>query len=188
MQQKYKLGTRLTYFWHKTENEISLNFIFVFEPLRFRHACLSFLLSKFTSQIKLIQSVVGGQLLVSWSQSPISRVSGVRISCPRVASPKSQVPRVPGHRVPGSQVPGSQVLGHGSSGTSVFLWIFTKFLRTSFVQNTSGWLLLMIAILYLVKTLLQNHDASYCMSINWSFEYCHCWIIQDTQASSYSLN
>ena len=41
MQQKYELGTKLTYFWHKNEKKTSLKFIFVFEPLRFRHT-LSF--------------------------------------------------------------------------------------------------------------------------------------------------
>ena len=58
MQLKYELRTRLTYSWHKNEKKISLNFIFVFEPLRFQQTWPSFLLSKFASQIKLIQSVV----------------------------------------------------------------------------------------------------------------------------------
>ena len=57
MQQRYELRTMLTYFWHKTEKKISLNFIFVFELLRFWHTCHA--LSKFALQIKLIQSVVG---------------------------------------------------------------------------------------------------------------------------------
>ena len=51
------VATRLTNVWHKNEKKISLNFIFVFDPLRFRHTCHA--LSKFASQIKLIQSVVG---------------------------------------------------------------------------------------------------------------------------------
>ena len=54
MQQKYEFGTRLTYFWHKNEKKISLNFILIFKPLRFWHTCRSSL-SKFPSQIKLIQ-------------------------------------------------------------------------------------------------------------------------------------
>ena len=54
--KKYELGTRLTYFWHKNEKKISLNFIFLFELLSFRHTYTSFLLSKLASQIKLIQS------------------------------------------------------------------------------------------------------------------------------------
>ena len=54
MQQK--LGTRFSYDTHK----ISQNFIFVFvEHLHFQQTSLSFLLSKFASQIKLILSVVG---------------------------------------------------------------------------------------------------------------------------------
>ena len=69
-----------------------LNCLFVFEPLRFLHTCPSVLLSKFASQIKLMQSPVG-------------------VSCqsqgPRVAGPKAQGPS---SRVPGSQDPGSQNL------------------------------------------------------------------------------
>ena len=92
---------------------MSLNFIFVFEPLRFRHICPSFLLSKFASQIKLIQSVVGvscqpqGSRIplpgfrVSWSHVPGSQVPGARAPVPESQGPKSQRLRVPG---PGSQV------------------------------------------------------------------------------------
>ena len=54
MQQKYEFGTSLTYFWHKNERKISLNFIFVIESLRFRQTCHA--LSKFALEIKLIQS------------------------------------------------------------------------------------------------------------------------------------
>ena len=42
------VATKLTYFWHKNEKKF-LNFIFVFEPLRFRHSCHA--ISKFASQI-----------------------------------------------------------------------------------------------------------------------------------------
>ena len=66
----------------------------------------------------------GGQLLVTGSQSPITRVLGVRIPCPRVPvpesqGPKSQDPRVSGLRVPSLRVPrfwvsGLRVLDHGS--------------------------------------------------------------------------
>ena len=57
--KEYELKAKLTYFWHKVESKIFLNFIFVFEPLRFRHTCpQSFLLSKFILQIKLIETVV----------------------------------------------------------------------------------------------------------------------------------
>ena len=53
-----------------------------------------------------------GQLLVTGSQGPITRVPGVRIPCPRVASPKAQdfSSRVPRSHVSGSQGPGSQSL------------------------------------------------------------------------------
>ena len=98
MQQKYELGTRLTYFWHKNEKKISLNFIFVFEPLRFRHTCPSFLLSKFASQIKLIKSP---------GSVASQRFPDVRIPYPRVPVPESQGLGSQGPRIPG---PGSQVL------------------------------------------------------------------------------
>ena len=70
-----------------------LNFIFVFEPLRFRHT--SHALSEFASQIKFIRG--WGQLLVTGSQ---------------YQGPKSQSPRSQslGSYGPRSQGPGSQVL------------------------------------------------------------------------------
>ena len=95
--------------------------------------CPSFLLSKFSSQLKLIQSVVRVRILgicftssnlrvllsgfwdfalrilaICNSQIPISRVLGVRVSCPRVPVRGSWVA---GSRVPGS-IPESQ--GHNS--------------------------------------------------------------------------
>ena len=113
MQQKYELGTRLTYFWHKNEKKISLNFIFVFEPLRFQLTCPSFLLSKFASQIKLIQSVLIRSVASHRSQGPITRVPGIRVLCPRVASPKAQgsSSKVLGYQVSGYRFPGFQVSG-----------------------------------------------------------------------------
>ena len=36
------------------------------------------------------------------------------------------------------------------SATGVFLWIFVKFLRTPFLQNTSGWLLLLLDKIHIV--------------------------------------
>ena len=103
MQQKYELGTRLTYFWHKNEKKISLNFIFVFEPLRFRHTCPSFLLSKFASQIKLIKSP---------GSVASHRFPDVRIPYPRVPVPESQGLGSQGSRSQGPRIPdpGSQVL------------------------------------------------------------------------------
>ena len=61
----------------------------------------------------------GGQLLVTGSQGPITRVPDVRIPCPRVASPKAQGPssRVRGSQVSGSQGPGSQSLGSQGPGS-----------------------------------------------------------------------
>ena len=102
--------------------------------------CPSFLLSKFASQLKLIQSVVRVRILgicitisvlrvlfsgfwvsmsqIFKSQGPISRVLGFRIPCPRVQesqglgfqSPGSQSLRV-GSWGSGSKVSGSQVPG-----------------------------------------------------------------------------
>ena len=108
MQQKYELKTSLTYFWHKNEKKISQNFIFVFEPLPFRHTYPSFLLSKSASQVKFNTICGGGQLLVTVSQGPIAGVPGARVPCTRVTSPKA---KGPSSRVPGSQVSGSQVSG-----------------------------------------------------------------------------
>ena len=89
--------------------------------------CPSFLLSKFSSQLKLIQSAVRVRILgicftssnlrvllsgfwdfalrilaICNSQIPISRVLGVRVSCPRVPVRGSWVS---GSRIPGSQIP-----------------------------------------------------------------------------------
>ena len=93
MQRKYELGTSLTYFLHRNEKKISLNV----KSQRFRHTCPSFLLSKFASQIKLIQSVVAS-LKVPGSHS--------RIPSPRFLTLASQSSRSQDSRVPG---PGSHV-------------------------------------------------------------------------------
>ena len=100
------------------EKKISLNFIFVFKLLRFRHTFHA--LSEFASQIKLICG--GGQLLVTWSQGPITRALGVRIPCSSVTGPKAQGPssrfsvsQVSGSRVPEPRVSGSQVSGSQDS-------------------------------------------------------------------------
>ena len=130
MQQKYNLGTKLTYIWHKNEKKISPNFIFVFQPLCFRHICHA--LSKFASQIKLIQYVVG---VSCYSQGP-------RVPSPGSWMSRSHVPgsqfrslrvpslRIPGSRASGSQVSGSQVLGLRSQGSGSWVpvlrsWIYT---------------------------------------------------------------
>ena len=115
MQQKYELWTRLTYFWHKNEKKISLNFIF-----RIRNPTFSTYMSQlfivkicFTNEINIISG--GGQLLVSESQGSISRVPSVRFF---VGSLKLQGPssRVPESQVPGSQVPGLGIPGLGFQG------------------------------------------------------------------------
>ena len=120
MQQKCELGTRLTYFWHKNEKIISLKFIFVFEPLRFRHTCHA--ISKFTSQIKLIQSVVGSVAS--------HRALGFHCQGPGCQDPMSQGPKSQGHR---SQVPGSQVLilDYANSNSLIFF-----FIRVIYVDKT----------------------------------------------------
>ena len=121
MQQKYELGSRLTFFRNKNEKKISLNFIFVFEPLSFLHTYPSFLLSKFVSQIKLIQSVVG----VSCSSQGL-----------RLPFPGSWVsgPHVPGWQVPspwvsgfGSRGPGSRVSGPDFRICPIKLWSWDIF-------------------------------------------------------------
>ena len=82
----------------KWEENIS-KFYFL-EPLRFRQTCHRFLLSKFASQLKLIQSVVGLSCL---SHGPM-------VPCPRVASLKSQGSS-PGFQSRRSQGPGPRVSG-----------------------------------------------------------------------------
>ena len=117
---------------------MSKNFAKCFDPstqdLSFRLRCPSFLLSKFVSQLNLIQSVIsrpqgrksqvsGIQFRGSGCQGPSSRILGVRVSCLRVLEPQvpdswvsgskgleSLCPWVPGLRVSGSQGPGSQGL------------------------------------------------------------------------------
>ena len=70
----------------------------------------------FTNKVNKICG--GGQLLVTRSQCPITRVPGVRIPCLRVVSPKAQGPssRVSGSQVSGSQSPGPQSLGSQGPG------------------------------------------------------------------------
>ena len=103
MQRKYELGTSLTYFLHRNEKKISLNV----KSQRFRHTCPSFLLSKFASQIKLIQSVVAS-LKVPGSHS---RIPSPRFLTLASQSSRSQDSRVPGR---GPQGLGNRVPGPGS--------------------------------------------------------------------------
>ena len=84
-----------------------LNCLFVFEPLRFLHTCPSVLLSKFASQIKLMQSPVG---VSCQSQGPRVQLPGSQVPRPRVPVPESQGPRIPGPRISGLRVPGLRVL------------------------------------------------------------------------------
>ena len=62
----------------------------------------------FTNKVNTIRGV--GQLLVTGSQGPITRVPGVRIHVPGSQVPRSRVP-VPKSLGPKSQGPGSQSLG-----------------------------------------------------------------------------
>ena len=96
----------------------------------FRLRCPSFLLSKFASQLKLIQSVARVGILGICVTMSMLRVlfsgfwvSGLQFPSPRDSFPWSQesgfhVPgsRAPESRVSGSQVPGSQVSGFWVSG------------------------------------------------------------------------
>ena len=106
------------YFWHKNEKKISLNLIFVFEPLRFRHTCHP--LSEFAWRIKLIQSVVGSvashwtpgsHYQVPGCQDPMSQGHKSQGSGSQFQSPRILSLRVPGSRVPEPQVSGSRVSG-----------------------------------------------------------------------------
>ena len=65
----------------------------------------------FTNKIDTICG--GGQLLVSGSQSPISRVPSVRFPCLRIQGSEVTIPKVP---VPGSKSPRSRVPGPESQG------------------------------------------------------------------------
>ena len=119
MEQKYNLGTKLTYIWHKNEKKISPNFIFVFQPLCFRHICHA--LSKFASQIKLIQYVVG---VSCYSQGPRVPLPGSWMSRSHVPGSQFRSLRVPSLRIPGSRVSGSRVSGSQGSGSQVSgFWI-----------------------------------------------------------------
>ena len=93
---------------------MSLNFMFVFEPLRFRHICPSFLLSKFASEIKLIQSVVGVSCQPQGSRIPLPgfRVSGSHVPGSQIPGARAPVPESRGPKSEGVRVsdPGSQVL------------------------------------------------------------------------------
>ena len=110
MQHKCELRARLTYLWQKNENKLSLNFIFVFEPLRFQHTHPSFLLSKFTSRIGLIQSAMG---VSCWSRGPGVSFPGSWVSRSRVSGCRFRAPGV-GVLVLGSWVPGSGFPNPGS--------------------------------------------------------------------------
>ena len=113
MQQKYELGTGLSYFWHKNEKKISLNLIFCIPaPTFWTLMSLLFIIKIcFTNKINTICD--GGQLLVSGSQYPISRVTSVRLPCPRTQGSEgpSRSVSVLGSQSPRSQDPRSHILG-----------------------------------------------------------------------------
>ena len=96
-------------------------FVHLLEHLSFSLRCPNFLLSKFATQLKLIQSVVWLGIQVTASQVQLSgscsqysgsqgcnfQVAGTHFQGPGCQNPVSQGPRVKGL---GSQVLGSQVL------------------------------------------------------------------------------
>ena len=107
MQQKYELGTRLTYFWptQKWEENIPKFGFCIRAPTFSTHIPCLFKIC-FRNKVNTICG--GDQLLVAGCKCPITWVLGVRIPCPRVASSKAQGPS---SRVPESQVSGSRGLG-----------------------------------------------------------------------------
>ena len=141
----------------KCQNILVNVLVYLLEHLSFWHRCHSFLLSKFASQLKLIQSVVRVGILQcsgSYSQdsgsqgrnsqvlATHSRVQGVRVPVPWSWVSGS---RVPESQVSGSQGPRSQVSQDpGSQGPKVsgprsrvsgpdfrlcrFLWHFLRLL------------------------------------------------------------
>ena len=92
----------------------------------FRLRCPSLSLSKFASQLKLIQSwdtrslchkfnfkgpaleILGLRAISPKSQGPSSGALGVRVPCPRALGP-----RVPGPRIQGQRIPGPESQGRG---------------------------------------------------------------------------
>ena len=96
----------------------------------FRLRCPSLSLSKFASQLKLIQScgagrdtrslchkfnfqgpaleILGLRAISPKSQGPSSGALGVRVPCPRALGP-----RVPGPRIQGPRIPGPESQGRG---------------------------------------------------------------------------
>ena len=113
----------------KFQNIFANVLVYLLEHLSFWLRCRSFLLWKFASQLKLIQSAVRVRILgicvtssilrvllpgswVSGSQFPSPRdpFPGSRLWSSSVLSVKAPSPRIPGLRVLGSQVFESQVL------------------------------------------------------------------------------
>ena len=89
--------------------------VHLLEHLSYGLKCLSSLLSKFASQLKLIQSVVRVGILGSVTSSVLQvLLSGLWVSGSQVPSPKFQGPS---SRVPESQ--GSEFQGRGSQGLRV---------------------------------------------------------------------
>ena len=125
MQQKYELGTRLTYKW----KENIPKFYFCIRAPTFSTHMPCPLKICFTNKVNTICG--GGQLLVTWSQGPITRALGVRIPCPSVTSPKAQGPnsRVSVSQVSGSRVSGSPVSGLGVPGLSPDFRLFPLSMR-----------------------------------------------------------
>ena len=117
----------------KCQNDLVNASVQLLEHLSFGLRSLSFLLSKFDLQLKLIQSLVLVEILGICVTSSILRVLGLRVTSPKFQGLSSRFlgVRVLCTRVPESRVWGSQdlrVLGHRIQGLRVLglrTWFWT---------------------------------------------------------------
>ena len=106
----------------KCQNILTNVLVHLLEHLSCRLRCASFIWSKFTWQLKLIQSIKNSMVVVGivgiCATSSVLRflLSGFWVSGLQVPVPKNPVPR---SRVAGSHVPGSQFQGPGCQGSRV---------------------------------------------------------------------
>ena len=132
--------------------------IHLLEYLSLRLSCPSFLLSKFATQLKLIQSasrdtrslchkfisqgpalrILGLRAASPKFQGPSSRVLGARVPCPMVSwsmfqGTGCQGPRVTGSRVPEARVPGLRISGSRVPGLRS--WFQTMSLKRAIVKS-----------------------------------------------------
>ena len=119
----------------KCQNILVNILVHLLQRLNFWLRYPSYLLSKFATQLKLIQSVVWVEIHGICFASSTFRVllsgfwvSGLQYPSPRdpfpvpvpgFPVPGSQSPRVPGPRIPGVRVPGSRVAGSWGPGSQV---------------------------------------------------------------------